>query len=131
MLKDFMKDFMITSTEATPEDANHSLARRIGSPGWNLYRDEPQKFWDNVLWTDETKINLYQSDEKATVWRKKGSAHDPKHTSSSEKDSGGNVMAWACMASSGTGSLIFIDYVTHDGSSKINSKVHRKFCLPI
>ncbi len=40
------------------------------------------------------------------------------------KHSGGNVMAWACIASSGTGSLIFIDE-THDGSSKINSEVYR------
>ena len=55
------------------------------------YRDKPQKFWDNVLWTDETKINLYQNDGKAKVWRKKGSAHDPKHTSSSVKHGGGNV----------------------------------------
>ncbi len=28
------------------------------------------------------------------------------------KHSGGNVMVWACIASSGTGSLIFIDDVT-------------------
>ena len=89
------------------------------------YRDEPQKFWDKVLWTDETKINFYQSDGKAKVWRKKGTAHDPKHTSSSVKHGGGNVMAWACMASSGTGSLIFIEDVTHDGSSKMNSEVYR------
>lgn len=27
---------MNKSTEATPDDANHSLARRIGRPGWNL-----------------------------------------------------------------------------------------------
>ncbi len=50
---------MNKSTEATPEDANHSLARRIG--------DEPQKFWDKVLWTDF----MDQSDGKAKVWRKK------------------------------------------------------------
>ncbi len=32
-------------------------------------------------------------------------------------------MAWAFIASSGTGSLIFINDLTHDGSSKINSEV--------
>ena len=85
------------------------------------YRDEVQKLWDKVLWTDETKINLYQSDGKANVWRKKESAHDPKPTSSSVKH---DVMAWACMVSSGTGSLIFIDNVTHDGSNKVNSEVY-------
>ena len=57
------------------------------------YRDEPQKFWDKVLWTDEAKINLYQSDGEAKGWRKKGSAHDPKNTSSSVKHGGGNIMA--------------------------------------
>ena len=35
------------------------------------YGDEPVEFWNRVLWTDETKINLYQSDGKAKVWRKK------------------------------------------------------------
>ncbi len=34
-------------------------------------------------------------------------------------------MAWAFIASSGTGSLILINDVTHDGSSKINSAVYR------
>ncbi len=47
------------------------------------------------------------------------------------KHSGGNVTAWAFIASSGTGSLIFINDVTHDGSSKINSEVYRIFCLTI
>ena len=59
------------------------------------------------------------------MWRKKGSAHDPKHTSSSVKLGGGSVVAWACMAASGVGSLIFIDDVTHDGSSRMNSEVYK------
>ncbi len=75
---------------------------------------KPSQFWNNILWTDETKINLYQSDGKRRVWRRKGTAHDPKHTTSSVKHGGGSVMAWACMAASGTGSLVFIDDVTAD-----------------
>ncbi len=103
---------MNKSTEATPEDANHSLSRRIG--------DEPQKFWDKVLWTDF----MDQSDGKAKVWRKKDPLMIP-NIQAHLKHSGGNVMAWAFIASSGTGSLIFINDVTHDGSSKINSEVYR------
>ena len=34
-------------------------------------------------------------------------------------------MAWACMAASGVGSLIFIDDVTHYGSSRMNSEVYK------
>ncbi len=37
-------------------------------------------------------MNLYLSDGKAKTWRKKGTANDPKHTSSSVKHGGGGVM---------------------------------------
>ena len=77
------------------------------------------------MWTDETKINMYQSDGKRKVWRRKRHAHDPKHTTSSVKHGGGGVMAWACMAASGTGSLVFIDDVTADRSRTMNSEDYR------
>ncbi len=41
------------------------------------------------------------------------------------KHGGGSVMAWAYMAASGTGSLVFIDDVTADKSSRMNSEVFR------
>ncbi len=68
---------MNKSTEDTPEDANHSLARRIG--------DEPQKFCDKVLWTDF----MDQSDGKAKVWRKKDLLMIP-NIQTHLKHSGGN-----------------------------------------
>uniref|UniRef100_A0A8C5MUE3 Transposase Tc1-like domain-containing protein n=1 Tax=Leptobrachium leishanense TaxID=445787 RepID=A0A8C5MUE3_9ANUR len=55
---------------------------------------KPSQFWNKILWTDETKINLYQSDGKRRVWRRKGTAHDPKHTTSSVKHCGGRVVSW-------------------------------------
>ena len=41
------------------------------------------------------------------------------------KHGGGSVMVWACMAANGTGSLVFIDDVTADKSSRMNSEVFR------
>lgn len=63
--------------------------------------------------------------ERKDVWRRFGTVHDLKHTTSHVKHGGGSVMAWACMASSGTGSLVIIGDVTEDRSSQMNSEVHR------
>lgn len=80
-----------------------------------------------VLWTDEPKINLYQSDGKA-----KWSTYEPKHRRSSFKHGGSIVLPWACMAASGTGSFIFIDVVMHDASSRMNLEVYRNISsIPI
>uniref|UniRef100_A0A8C5MSN8 Transposase Tc1-like domain-containing protein n=1 Tax=Leptobrachium leishanense TaxID=445787 RepID=A0A8C5MSN8_9ANUR len=89
-----------------------SLKNRKARLEFAKHLTKPSQFWNKILWTDETKINLYQSDGKRRLWRRKGTAHDPKHTTSSVKHGGGSVMAWACMAANGTGSLVFIDDVT-------------------
>ncbi|KAJ7324888.1 hypothetical protein JRQ81_017908 [Phrynocephalus forsythii] len=68
--------------------------------------NKPAEFWNNILWTDEININLYQSDGKRRIWKRKGTAQDPNYTTSSVKYGGSSVMAWACMAASGTGSLV-------------------------
>ncbi len=54
------------------------------------------------------------------MWRKRGTANDPKHTASSVKHGGDGVMAWACMAVSGTGPLNFTDGLMYDDSSRLN-----------
>ena len=41
------------------------------------------------------------------------------------KHGGGSVMMWACMADNGTGSLVFIDDVTANKNSRMNSEVFR------
>ncbi len=62
---------------------------------------------------------------KQKCGEKKGTANDPKHTASSVKHGGGGVMAWACMAVSGTGPLNFTDDLMYDDSSRMNLEEYK------
>ena len=42
--------------------------------------DKDQTFCRNVLWSDETKIELFGHNDHHYVWRKKGDACKPKNT---------------------------------------------------
>ena len=36
---------------------------------------KPQKFWDTVLWTDETKVELFGPMDQRHIWRRKNEAY--------------------------------------------------------
>ncbi|GFT46133.1 transposable element Tc1 transposase [Trichonephila clavipes] len=64
---------------------------------------KPQQFWNNVIFSDESKFNTFGSDGRHMVWRKPNTSHHPKHTIPAMKHGGGSVMVWGCMAASGVG----------------------------
>ncbi|GFW89396.1 transposable element Tcb2 transposase [Trichonephila clavipes] len=66
-------------------------------------------FWKKVIFSDESKFNIFGSDGRRTVWRKPNTALDPKNLRPTVKHGGGSVMVWGCMASNGVGNLVFID----------------------
>uniref|UniRef100_A0A8C5WK94 Transposase Tc1-like domain-containing protein n=1 Tax=Leptobrachium leishanense TaxID=445787 RepID=A0A8C5WK94_9ANUR len=67
--------------------------------------DKPQKFWDSVLWTDETKLELFGPMDQRYVWRRKNKAYEEKNTLPTVKHGGGSIMLWGCFASAGIGKL--------------------------
>ena len=73
------------------------------------HHSKDAKFWDTVLWSDETKVNRFGSDGVQWVWRRKGEEYDDKCMVPTVKHGGGSVLLWACMSSSGVGDLHFID----------------------
>ena len=73
------------------------------------YREKPLGFWDKMLWSNESKFNLFGSDGKVVVWRSSKEEFGPKWTIPTVKHGGGNVKCWGCLSSSGVNSLIFID----------------------
>ncbi len=36
------------------------------------HADKDEDYWDSILWSDETKINVFGTDGFKTVWRRKG-----------------------------------------------------------
>ncbi len=66
-------------------------------------------YWNHVLWSDETKINLFGSDSVKRVWRQPSEEYKDKCVLPTVKHGGGSVMVWGCMSAAGTGELQFIE----------------------
>lgn len=71
--------------------------------------DKDMEFWKSVIFTDESKFNLFGNDCGGKVWRRKNEAMQAKNLMPTVKHGGGSVMVWGAMAASGVGSLVFID----------------------
>ncbi|KAK3513183.1 hypothetical protein QTP70_009768 [Hemibagrus guttatus] len=68
--------------------------------------DDPEEDWENVIWSDETKIELFGKNSTCRVWRRKNAELHPKNTIPTVKHGGGNIMLWGCLSAKGPGRLI-------------------------
>ncbi len=66
-------------------------------------------YWNHVMWSDETKIDLFGSDGVKSVWRQPGEEYKDKCVLPTVKHGGGSVMIWGYMSTAGTGELQFIE----------------------
>ncbi len=70
------------------------------------HADKDEDYWDSILWSDETKINVFGTDGFKTVWRRKGEEYKEKCMVPTVKHGGGSVIMWGCMSAAGVGSCI-------------------------
>ncbi len=73
------------------------------------HTDKDEDTWDSILWSDETKINVFGTDGFKTVRRRKGEEYKEKCMVPTVKHGGGSVLMWGCMSAAGVGELHFID----------------------
>ncbi|KAI3372165.1 hypothetical protein L3Q82_007018 [Scortum barcoo] len=73
---------------------------------------------NKILWSDETKIELFGVNARRHVWRKPGTAHHQANTIPTVKHGGGSIMLWGCFSAAGTGRLVRIE-------GKMNAAMYR------
>ncbi len=66
-------------------------------------------YWNHVMWSNETKINLFGSDGVKRVWQQPGEEYKDKCVLPTVNHGGGSVMVWGCMSAAGTEELQFIE----------------------
>jgi hypothetical protein len=57
---------------------------------------------NQILWSDETKIELFGLNAKGHIWKKPGTIPTVKH-------GGGSIMLWGYLSAAGTGRLVRIE----------------------
>lgn len=67
------------------------------------YEHWTEREWKNVLFSDETTINMINSDGKQYVRRPPNKEMDPKYTKKVVKHGGGNIKVWGCFSGLGVG----------------------------
>ena len=72
------------------------------------YKDWTVEDWKKVVFSDETKINLFGSDGLHYVWKKKGTPISDREVNKTLKFGGGSIMIWGCMTWNGVGAICHI-----------------------
>lgn len=67
------------------------------------------EFWSKVIFSDESKFNIYNNDGRTKVWRKPNTALEKSNMVGTVKHGGGNILVWGCMSEAGVGNLVFIE----------------------
>ena len=72
---------------------------------FETYEKKGMQFWEKVIWSDETKVELFGRNTATNVWRRNGTAFKKHNTIPTVKFGGGSIIIWGCFSSKGTGEL--------------------------
>ena len=71
-----------------------------------MYENKDMDFWEHILWSDGSKINLFGTDGRNMVWRALNEEFQPACTVPTVEHGIGNVKVSGCFAWNGVGNLM-------------------------
>ncbi len=95
----------VVQKEASSEAGSQKARKQLAED----YLAKSMNYWNHVLWSDESKVNLFDSDGVQHVWRRPGEEYQENCALPTVKHGGGSIMVWGCMSAAGTGELRFIE----------------------
>ena len=75
------------------------------------HQDWTSNDWERVIFSDETKINRFNSDGRTWYWSRDPKALTDQSVQQTVKHGGGGIMMWGCMTSKGVGYACKIDNI--------------------
>ena len=73
------------------------------------YVNKDSQFWNNILYSYESKFEIFGKRKPPKIWRTKNDEFNEKCVSNTIKHGGGSVMVWGCMSAAAVGNLVFIE----------------------
>jgi len=75
------------------------------------HQDWTSDDWERVIFSDETKINRFNSDGRTWFWSRDPNALTDQSVQQTVKHGGGGIMMWGCMTAKGVGYACKIDNI--------------------
>src|SRR5688572_5054057 len=76
--------------------------------GWCRVRKNWNDEWKNIIWSDESRFELFNNDSRNWVWRKKDECYQTNCLKPTVKHSIG-IMVWGCFCNNKLGPLVLIE----------------------
>jgi transposase len=83
------------------------------------HKDWTTDDWRRVVWSDESKFQLFGSDGRKWYWKTLGQPLNDRSIKPTVKYGGGNIMVWGCLTARGLGNLCRID-------GRLDGKLYRE-----
>uniref|UniRef100_A0AAR2JYH4 Tc1-like transposase DDE domain-containing protein n=1 Tax=Pygocentrus nattereri TaxID=42514 RepID=A0AAR2JYH4_PYGNA len=100
---DLMNDQQKAGTNVTKATVSNRRARLKFA---REHLDVLEEYWENVIWSDETKVELFGTNTTHRVWRRVNAELHPKNTIPTVKHGGGKIMLWGFFSAKGPGRLV-------------------------